>query len=128
MKNRVTPAVETLLAAIKNARVVRGLTQGDVARRIGRGQSRVSDIESGALDPRVSTVAAVARVLGLRLMLIPEEQIPAIERLISDAPGIGPNTFPTTTGPVSSVYDELFVPDPPSADSDEIEESHGHRD
>ena len=46
-------------------RKVAGLTQGDLADRAGVRVATVSNIESGKIDPRLSTMVALATVLGV---------------------------------------------------------------
>lgn len=53
---------------LRSARRVRQLTQPEVAKRSGLSQSQISRLESGQTsDPAFSTVAAVARALGVSL-------------------------------------------------------------
>ncbi|AKM33107.1 transcriptional regulator [Pandoraea faecigallinarum] len=59
--------MEPLIAARKDA----GLTQAELAERAGLSRMTVQKMESGALDPRVSTVLESARALGLEPMLVP---------------------------------------------------------
>lgn len=54
---------------LKEARMKRGLTQSAVAGRAGIPQQQVSAIETGSVDPRLSTVEAVASALGLEVSL-----------------------------------------------------------
>lgn len=42
-----------------------GLTQGDLAERAGVRVATISDIESGKIDPRLSTMVALATALGM---------------------------------------------------------------
>ena len=44
-----------------------GLTQRDVAERMGTTQSAVSDLEAGRTDPRWSTVQRYAAAIGARV-------------------------------------------------------------
>lgn len=48
---------------IKSKREILGLKQVDLAERAGISQSMVARIESGSVDPRVSTMAKIVRVL-----------------------------------------------------------------
>ena len=54
---------------IHNARVHAGLTQGQLAQRIGTTQSAVSRWERGHDEPRLSSLSAILRACGLRLVL-----------------------------------------------------------
>ncbi|AHB06047.2 XRE family transcriptional regulator [Pandoraea pnomenusa] len=59
--------IEPLIAARKAA----ALTQAELADLAGLSRMTVQKVESGALDPRVSTVLEMARALGLEPMLVP---------------------------------------------------------
>ncbi|WP_353190849.1 helix-turn-helix transcriptional regulator [Pandoraea pnomenusa] len=59
--------IDPLIAARKDA----DLTQADLAERAGLSRMTVQKVESGAFDPRVSTVLEMARALGLEPMLVP---------------------------------------------------------
>lgn len=64
-------AVSQLIAMRNEA----GLTQAELAERMGRRQSVVSAIESGRREPRLSTLSAAARAMGheLRIDFVPIE-------------------------------------------------------
>lgn len=61
---------DRLARAVRSARAGEGLTQADLAEKAGVGRNRVSDIESGEADPRLSTIEKVTDALGLSLTLI----------------------------------------------------------
>ncbi|MPZ99562.1 MAG: helix-turn-helix domain-containing protein [Dehalococcoidia bacterium] len=63
---RLRPRYEAVAALIR-ARKLAGLTQTELAERMGRQQSIISEIESGRRSPRLDTLAAAARALGLEL-------------------------------------------------------------
>ena len=56
-----------LIRRLAEARTRAGLTQTEVARRMGTTQPAIARFEAGGLDPRLSTVERYARVVGLRL-------------------------------------------------------------
>ena len=60
------------LAALRKAQ---GLTQAQLAERLGRPQSLISAIESGRMSPHIETIVAIARELGhsVRIELDPLE-------------------------------------------------------
>ena len=64
-------AVSKLIAMRDEA----GLTQAELAERMGRRQSIISAIESGRREPRLSTISAAARAMGheLRIDFVPIE-------------------------------------------------------
>lgn len=71
-----------ITAQLKAARRTRGLKQSELGAKLGLPQSHISKIEKGGTDPRLSTVADMARLLDLELMLIPRHLLPAIRGLI----------------------------------------------
>ncbi|WP_165365058.1 helix-turn-helix domain-containing protein [Streptomyces sp. C] len=56
-----------LLRRLASLRKVRRISQRTVAERMETTQSAVSDLESGATDPRVSTLQRYARAVGCRI-------------------------------------------------------------
>jgi transcriptional regulator with XRE-family HTH domain len=61
-----------------------GISQGELARRLGVAQSNLSRIEKGA-DLRVSTLLDIARVLQLEPMLVPKQSTRSVRALLDDA-------------------------------------------
>lgn len=94
---------QNLGAAFRELRTQRGFTQSDLARRAGRTQARVSEMERSHLDPQVSTVLAIADALDAELMLIPRERIGQVRLMMAAPEGRG-------TPPVRDIFDEVFVP------------------
>lgn len=70
-----------LSASLRDARAARGLSQQQLAGRLGLGQRQISDLERAANDARLSTIQNVARALDLELMLVPRHLITAVESL-----------------------------------------------
>lgn len=66
-----------------NARERLGLTQRAFAERAGTTQSRISKIENGDVDLRVSSLIDLARNLELEFMLVPRQYVPAVKAIIS---------------------------------------------
>jgi transcriptional regulator with XRE-family HTH domain len=52
---------------IKEARLEKGLTQAELEKLSGVGQSTISDVEKGIGSPAFSTISRLAGALGLRL-------------------------------------------------------------
>jgi HTH-type transcriptional regulator / antitoxin HipB len=73
--------VGALLAAERRRQ---GISQGELARRLGVAQSNLSRIENGA-DLRVSTLLEIARVLQLEPMLVPKRSTRSVRALLDDA-------------------------------------------
>ena len=60
------PLIEQLTQARKAAQ----MTQAELAERAGLSRMTVQRLESGGLDPRLSTLSEMARVLGLKFHAI----------------------------------------------------------
>jgi len=97
-----------LAKTFREARLDKGLTQADFARRMGRPQPRISELENARGDPRISTVLAAAAALGLELLAVPARLAPKVRHLL--AGGAAPPAKVTT------VFEELYVPDPEDED------------
>ena len=54
------------MLSIKCARLVKGLTVGELAKKAGLGTSTVSQIESGAKSPSLATFMKIAEAMGFR--------------------------------------------------------------
>jgi transcriptional regulator with XRE-family HTH domain len=65
--------------ALKSARESRGLSQRALSEKSGVLQTRISKIEGGAADFRLSTLMALARALDLELALVPRKAISAVQ-------------------------------------------------
>jgi len=55
---------------IREARRRAGITQADLARRLGRSQSAVARWESGAVSPRLDTLERLVRACGLDVAIL----------------------------------------------------------
>ena len=67
------------MAALRRAA---GLSQQQLAERSGLSRMTVQRTEGGDLDPRFSTLAEMARVLGLELIAVPADLRPQLQAFI----------------------------------------------
>jgi transcriptional regulator with XRE-family HTH domain len=90
-----------------------GWKVNDVAQRVGRQASRISEIETGHANPSLNALMTVGEVLGLQLMFVPKDRANEIMALL------GHQSAPTvTSNSTESVFDEVFIPDPDDSDAD----------
>lgn len=75
-------ATEQLAKTLKSARTSKGLNQRELAEKAGLEQPQISKIERGAVDLRVSTLVAIARVLDLEIALVPRKAVPAVQSIV----------------------------------------------
>jgi predicted transcriptional regulator len=68
---------------LKIARKARKLSQKQLGQGLGWAQAHVSEIESGRVDPRLSSVIQMSRLVDQELMLVPRTLVPAVQALLS---------------------------------------------
>lgn len=80
------PAGPGLSSVLREARAVKGLSQKEVAARLGLHQRQISDLERSKVDTRLSTLQNVARALDLELVLIPRQLVSTVRGLQHSEP------------------------------------------
>ena len=68
---------------LQEARKAKGMTQAELGAKVGVPQSYISQIETGKVDMRFSSLLELARWLDLELVMVPRILKPAIKSLIS---------------------------------------------
>jgi transcriptional regulator with XRE-family HTH domain len=71
---------------LRDARRARHLSQKALGARIGLPQSHISDIETGKVDPRLSSLFEIARQLDYEPLLVPRALVPAMQAILSGDP------------------------------------------
>ncbi len=71
------PTVQEIARTLRTARASQGLTQRELAERIGLTQAQISRFEGGHVDLRLSSLVELARGAGVEVMLIPRKAVPA---------------------------------------------------
>lgn len=64
--DKITPEYELISAVIKS-RIEKGITQIELAKKIGTDQSRISRLEKGTLNPSLDFLKRIAEGLDLEL-------------------------------------------------------------
>lgn len=72
---------EHLVSQVRQAREAAGLSQRALSERTGQTQSHISQIESGKMEPGLSSFIDMARALDLELLLVPKKLSPGVEAL-----------------------------------------------
>lgn len=70
--------------ALRDARKRRSYTLARVAGISGLNLSQISLIETGGVDPRLSSIEALAAALDLTVTLVPRDAMPAVEAMLRD--------------------------------------------
>jgi transcriptional regulator with XRE-family HTH domain len=94
--NPLAEQLEQIAPAFIAARLRAGLSQRALGAKVGLAQSHISKIERSAVDPQISSLVEIARALGLELMLVPRQLVPAVQALQREAmpdPRLTPNTI-----------------------------------
>ena len=78
-------ATEDIVATLRTARRSKGLSQRELSAKSGVPQGHISKVENGAVDLRVSSLVALARILGLELMLVPRKSVSAVQSIARGA-------------------------------------------
>ncbi len=86
--------MKTLLQQIKERRLFLGLKQNDMPLRIGVSRQQYQRLEAKG-NPRLDTLALIAKGLNSEMMLIPSEKISAVMAVLNEVPTVSPtqNTF-----------------------------------
>ena len=74
-----------LTTSLAHTRKAQQLTQAELAESAGLSRMTVQRLESGGLDPRLSTLHELARVLGLELVAVPTALRASVQALIDTA-------------------------------------------
>src|SRR6267143_2578552 len=73
---------EELIREVQGQRVKAALSQRALAKRSGLTQAHISQIETGTLEPGLSSFIDVARALDLEIMLVPKKFLPAVQGIL----------------------------------------------
>jgi ribosome-binding protein aMBF1 (putative translation factor) len=79
-------ALYGVVSQLANIRRALGITQAQLAERLGRPQSLISAIESGRMSPHIETLVALARELGynVRINLEPRTAAPGDSKILPE--------------------------------------------
>jgi transcriptional regulator with XRE-family HTH domain len=72
----------TASEAIRNARIRAGITQAELARRLGTTQSAVARLEASSSNPTVATLERALEATGHRLLLAAARTDPGIDETL----------------------------------------------
>lgn len=87
-----------IIKSLKSIRIETGLNQTELGSKLGLPQSHVSKIEQGSVDPRLSTITDMARLLDQELIMIPRSLLPVVKALLNDSVEQKPMWTPDNDG------------------------------
>jgi ribosome-binding protein aMBF1 (putative translation factor) len=70
---RVSPEAWRIMAQLRAARIAAGLSQTDLANRIGLTKNRVADYEAGRIEAAITKVVRYAKAVGITELSIGNE-------------------------------------------------------
>ena len=73
---------DALIESLAAARKAQKITQAELAERAGLSRMAVQRTETGDVDPRYSTLAEMSRVLGMQMIAVPADLVPALQAFI----------------------------------------------
>ena len=71
-----------LIEELEAARKAADMSQEQLATRSGLSRMTVQRTEAGQIDPRLSSIAAIAKTLGMDVMLVPTALRPELESFV----------------------------------------------
>jgi transcriptional regulator with XRE-family HTH domain len=81
---------EELIREVQGRRIKMAMSQRALAARSGLTQAHISQIETGRLEPGLSSFIQMARALDLEVVLVPKKLLPAVEGLRPSADDFSP--------------------------------------
>jgi transcriptional regulator with XRE-family HTH domain len=85
--SKMSYATQAIAASLREARTAKGLSQRDLSVLAGVPQAQISRIEVGTVDPRVTSLIAIANALDLELTLVPRKAVPAVKSIVRQSGG-----------------------------------------
>ncbi|MDE3046098.1 MAG: helix-turn-helix transcriptional regulator [Verrucomicrobiota bacterium] len=79
-------SIQEMAAQVKAARKKKGLSQRELAAKVGMPQSHISKIEQGLVDLQTSSLIQIARALDLEPVLISRTHLSAVEAIQQNRP------------------------------------------
>lgn len=87
----MNPATDHIIAALREAREKKAISQRELSARSGVPQAQISRLESGAVDIRLSSLVALSRALDLEIELVPRKALAAVESIVRTATSSEPS-------------------------------------
>lgn len=81
------PTVLEISRAVRATRKATGISQRELGQRVGLTQAQISRFEGGQVDVRLSSLVELARGMGVEVMLVPREAVPAAVALGAEPGG-----------------------------------------
>lgn len=80
-------STQNIATNLKEARVAKGISQRELSDLSGVPQAQISRIEAGTVDPRTTSLLALAHALDMELALVPRKAVPAVRTISRQSSG-----------------------------------------
>ena len=74
-------STQKITTNLKEARLAKGISQRELSDLSGVPQAQISRIEAGTVDPRTTSLLALAHALDMELALVPRKAVPAMRTI-----------------------------------------------
>ena len=98
---------DAIAVSLKEARASKGLTQRDLSVKADVPQAQISRIEAGTVDPRTTTLIALAHALDMELALVPRKAMPAVKSISRQSVGHNGKSNILTSKELNRISDTL---------------------
>jgi transcriptional regulator with XRE-family HTH domain len=98
---------QAIAASLKSARTTKGLSQRDLSLKAGVPQAQISRIEAGTVDPRATSLIALAHALDMELALVPRKALPAVQSITRQSSGHDTHAAGTALKEVNRITETL---------------------
>ena len=98
---------DAIAVSLKEARASKGLTQRDLSVKADVPQAQISRIEAGTVDPRTTTLIALAHALDMELALVPRKAMPAVKSISRQSVGHSAKSNILTSKELNRISDTL---------------------
>jgi len=80
-------STEAIATNLKEARLAKGISQRELSNLSGVPQAQISRIEAGTVDPRTTSLLALAHALDMELALVSRKAVPAVRTISRQSSG-----------------------------------------
>ncbi len=97
-----------LIHQLETIRKRKGVTQTELAQKLGLPQSSIARVESGKVDTRLSRFVELARALDYEVVLMPKESVQTLQALLKILPDtqLDPSETPAYGNSLTNLFDD----------------------
>lgn len=97
-----------LINQLEEIRKSKGLTQAELAEKLGLPQSSIARVESDKVDTRLSRFVEIVRALGYEVVLLPKNSVKTFQALLGTLSegGQNPSQTPAYGKALANIFDD----------------------